>query len=371
MSKSSQGEQTKQLPGRLRVYLGYAAGVGKTFRMLLDAKSELGKGTDLVIGYLEPHKREDTIHQATGIETVPRRTISYRERLFEEMDCTAIIRRSPRICLIDELAHTNVPGSQRSKRWEDVLEILSRGISVWTTVNIQHFEGLNDEIYALTGVRVRETMPDWLLKSADEVILADLTPEALLNRLRRGSVYPAETVLNALENFFRESNLVALRELALRQAAHQIDVTQASTGRHAPTLPLPMERIIAVVTAHPATASLLRRAKRLADYLQGDCLALFVSPSGDLSCLDGNDRSAVERHLQFARNLGIETRIAGGRDLARSVVEFARRNRASQIYVTRESYRFVERILRRNLVHRIVSLAPDMRVTVAAGAAPR
>jgi two-component system sensor histidine kinase KdpD len=362
--------------GRLRIYLGYAAGVGKTYKMLIDAHLEIARGTDVVIGYFEPHQREETLRQAAGIEMVPRQKIQYRERLFEEMNPAAIIRRLPAISLVDELAHTNVPGSGREKRWEDVLEILAEDISVWTTMNVQHLEGLNDEVWSLTGIRVRETAPDWILERADEVVVVDLPPDALLNRLKRGVVYPPDVARRALENFFREGNLAALRELTLRHAAHQIETTSGKDAFPEPVEPAaaPVEprmqrsrsRMILLLTPDPATASLIRRAKRLADYLRRDCLAVYVSPSGNLSSLQEHTRRVIERHLQFARNLQIETRVIQGRDLARSLVEFARRNQASEIYVHRERYRLWDRLRGRNLVHRIVRQAPDLRVTVAA-----
>jgi two-component system sensor histidine kinase KdpD len=220
--------------GRLKIYLGYAAGVGKTFQMLQEAHELVLKGIDLVIGYFEPHGRQDTIAKAEGLQSVPRRTLDYRGALFEEMDTEAILRRHPQICLVDELAHTNVPGSAHAKRWEDVLVLLEAGIDVFATMNIQHLDSLNDQVWQMTGVRVRETVPDWIIRQADEVVMVDLTPRALLNRLRRGAVYAPEKARRALENFFKESTLVALRELALRETAHEVDVRQIAPPEPAP-----------------------------------------------------------------------------------------------------------------------------------------
>ncbi len=210
--------------GRLKVYLGYAAGVGKTYQMLADAQELAHTGADVVVGYFESHGRSDTILKAQGLEVIPRRQIEYRGAIFEEMDVDAILRREPRVCLVDELAHTNVPGSGREKRWEDVLALLEHGIDVFTTVNIQHVESLNDQVWNLTGIRVRETVPDWVIKEAAEVVMVDATPQALINRLLRGAVYAPEKARRALENFFRESTLVALREMALRETAHEVEV---------------------------------------------------------------------------------------------------------------------------------------------------
>jgi two-component system sensor histidine kinase KdpD len=189
--------------GRLKVFLGYAAGVGKTFRMLEEAHERRRQGADVVIGYFEPHGRADTIAEAAGLEAVPRRKIEYRGVMFEEMDADAVLARNAAVCLVDELAHTNVPGSRHAKRWEDVLELLQAGIEVWTTVNVQHIESLNDQVRQITGVSVRETLPDWVIQQADEVVMVDATPMALLNRLRRGVVYPTEKARRAMENFFQ------------------------------------------------------------------------------------------------------------------------------------------------------------------------
>jgi len=210
--------------GKLKIFLGYAAGVGKTYQMLEEAQAAKRAGIDVVIGYFEPHARKDTIAKTEGLEVVPRRKVEYRGGLFEEMDTAAIIRRRPELCVVDEFPHTNVPGSERLKRWQDVQALLEAGIDVLTTMNIQHLESLNDQIWNITGIRVRETIPDWVMQQADQVVMVDLTPRALLNRLSRGVVYSQDKAQKALENFFRESTLVVLRELALRQTAHEVDI---------------------------------------------------------------------------------------------------------------------------------------------------
>ncbi len=209
--------------GRLIIYLGYAAGSGKTYEMLEEGRRLKQRGVDVVIGYFEPHARQDTIRKSEGLETVPRRKIEYRGAAFEEMDTDAILRRAPRACLVDEFPHTNVPGAGRAKRWEDALALLDAGIDVLTTMNVQHIESLNDQVFEITGIRVRETVPDWLLEDSDEVVMVDVTPRALLNRLARGVVYAPEKARQAAENFFKESTLIALRELALRQTAHEVE----------------------------------------------------------------------------------------------------------------------------------------------------
>src|SRR5580698_7906002 len=212
--------------GKLKIFLGYAAGVGKTYQMLEEAQAAKSAGVDVVIGYFEPHGRKDTIAKTDGLEVIPRRKIDYRGGLFEEMDTDAILGRRPELCVVDEFPHTNVPGSDRLKRWQDVQTLLEAGIDVLTTMNIQHLESLNDQIWNITGIRVRETIPDWVMQQADQVVMVDLTPRALLNRLARGVVYSQDKAQKALENFFQESTLVALRELALRQTAHEVEIRQ-------------------------------------------------------------------------------------------------------------------------------------------------
>src|SRR6201997_3225286 len=197
--------------GKLKIYLGYAAGVGKTYQMLEEAQALKARGVDVIIGYFEPHGRKDTIAKTEGLEMIPRKIVSYRETAFEEMDTEAILARHPEVCLVDEFPHTNVPGSERAKRWEDVQVLAEAGISVLTTMNVQHLESLNDQICHITGVRVRETIPDWVVQQADEVVMTDVTPRALLHRLERGVVYAPDKARQALENFFTETNLTALR----------------------------------------------------------------------------------------------------------------------------------------------------------------
>ena len=232
--------------------------------MLEEAQELKRQGVDVVIGYFEPHGRKDTIAKTEGLEMVPRRKIDYRGGLFEEMDTDAILRRHPEICVVDEFPHTNVPGSERLKRWQDVQVLLDAGIDVLTTMNIQHLESLNDQIWQITGIRVRETIPDWVMQQADQVVMVDLTPRALLNRLARGVVYSQEKAQKALENFFQESTLVVLREMALRQTAHEVEIRQVDydapgfqpqPGYHdeAEASSANADRILILVTPEPAT----------------------------------------------------------------------------------------------------------------------
>jgi two-component system sensor histidine kinase KdpD len=373
---SDEGSATK---GKLKVLLGYAAGVGKTYQMLEEGQQFKAAGVDVVIGYFESHRRRQTIAKAEGLEVIPRRQLEYRGTVFEEMDTEAVLLRHPRVCLVDEFAHTNVPGSEHAKRWEDVLRLLDGGIDVVTTMNVQHLESLNDQVFQMTGVRVRETVPDWVVKQADQVVMIDLTPRALLNRMERGAVYAADKASRALENFFRESNLVALREMALRQTAHEVEIREVDldqfrrSARSGAAEDEPAERILIHITSHPETANLIRRAWRIAEFLQAGCLAVHVRSTS--SRIGAEESEAIEKHLRFARDLHIETRVIEGDREAESLVEFARLNKLTQIYIARPRYKRWQRLFSTNPVHQIVRLAPDLRLIIvaerrAASAAP-
>jgi two-component system sensor histidine kinase KdpD len=360
--------------GKLTIFMGYAAGVGKTYQMLEEGQRLKAEGVDVVIGYFEPHGRKDTIAKTEGLEFVPRKTIAYRGSSFEEMDTDAVLARAPQVGLVDEFAHTNVPGCAHAKRWEEVQALLDAGIDVLTTMNIQHLESLNDQVWHITGVRVRETVPDWVVQQASEVVMVDLTPRALLHRLQRGVVYSREKAERAIENFFRESTLVALRELALRETAHEVEHRSAdSNGSPGGQPKAPAEeiarkrhKILALVTSDPETFMVIRRAKRVGDFLGAECFAVSVQPSGGLAGLPARDREAVERHLNFARNLHIETRILAGDDVATAVVDFARRNQVTQIFLARPNRRLRIPFFSHDLVECIVAAAKDMQVVVVA-----
>lgn len=354
--------------GRLRIYLGYAAGVGKTYRMLEDAQQIERQGKDIVIGYFEPHGRKDTIARIAGLEMVPTLSSTHGGAVFQEMDTDRILKRSPAVCVVDELAHTNVPGSSRAKRWEDVQVLLDAGIDVMTNMNIQHLESLNDHVFRITGIRVRETVPDWFVKNATEVIMVDATTGALLNRLKRGVIYAPEQAQRALENFFKESTLAALRELALRQAAHELESREGegepdqhpseSSAQH-------RDRILILLTSDPSTAMLIRRGRRMADYLDADCFAVWVAPSGKKDTLR-RSRSAVEKHLNFARNLHIETRVLEGSNVAEQIMDFAHQNQVTQILAARPKIRAWDHLRSNDPVFQIVQMATDIRIIVVA-----
>ncbi|UWZ85776.1 histidine kinase [Occallatibacter riparius] len=364
-------EPARARRGRLHLYLGYAAGVGKTYRMLEDAQELSRQGKDIVVGYFEPHGRKDTIARTVGLEMIPTRSTTVAGAVFQEMDTDAILQRNPAICIVDELAHTNVPGSARAKRWEDEQVLLDAGIDVMSNMNIQHLESLNDHIFRITGIRVRETVPDWFIKSASEVIMVDATTNALMNRLRRGVIYAPEKAQRALENFFKESTLSALRELALRQAAHELESREAvespgarEHGHVSVTAHPRRDRILIFLTPGPSTAMLIRRGRRMADYLEADCFAVWVSSQRRRD--DTRAREEMEKHLNFARNLHIETRVLEGADAAGKIIDFTHRNQITHILAARPPIRPWDHLATADPVLQLVEKARDVRIIVVA-----
>jgi two-component system sensor histidine kinase KdpD len=319
--------------GHLKVFIGMAAGVGKTFRMLQEGQAEAEAGRDVVVGYLEPHGRMETVAQAEGVEMVPRRRVRYRDTEIEEMDLPGVLARAPELCLIDELAHTNAPGVEHEKRYEDVRDVLEAGIDVFSTVNVQHLESLNDQVTQLTGVRVRETIPDAVLSAADETVLVDITPEALISRLRAGKVYAPERVQAALSNFFKIENLAALRETALRQVAEGVELERR--GREAPvvrrredslvartTPQVISERLLALVTPTPRSQRVVRRAWRSAQRLGAELDLLVVRPPGATPSRE--EREQLEALRRLASVLGAHLLIEEADEVAETAIRVAR-----------------------------------------------
>ena len=363
--------------GHLRVFLGMAAGVGKTFRMLVEGHAEQEAGRDVVIGLLETHGRAQTAELAEGLPMVPRRRVVYRDSEFEEMDLPRILARAPEICLIDELAHTNAPGVEHPKRYEDVDDVLAAGIDVLSTMNVQHLESLNDTIAELTGVRVRETIPDDVLARADEVVMIDLTPEALLERLRAGKVYPPERIGPALNNFFRIENLSALREVALRQVAEEVGHKRLVTehvGSREETIAAEAqqavgERLLALVEPYPGAQRLVRRAWRSAQRLGAALDLLWVRPpSGKLS--DDEERSLAALR-QLASVLGARLIVEESDDVAAAVAEVAREQGSTYILMgASRPTRGLAR-LRTPLPQRLMERLPGVDVRIVADRASR
>ena len=324
-------------PGHLKVFIGMAAGVGKTYRMLQEGQAEAEAGRDVVVGYLEPHGRVETESLAAGLQVVPRRRAHYRDTPLEEMNLPAILARAPELCLIDELAHTNPPGMEHEKRYEDVREVLEAGIDVFSTVNVQHLESLNDQVTQLTGTRVRETIPDAVLSAADEVVLIDVTPEALIARLRAGKVYPSERVPAALNNFFKVENLSALRETALRQVAEGVEVKRlaptpamASSRREdrlvkAAAPQAISERLLALVTLSPRAQRVVRRAWRSAQRLGAELDLLTVrTPGRSGGQTSSEEREQLEALRRLASILGAQLLVEEGDDVAEVAIRVAR-----------------------------------------------
>jgi two-component system, OmpR family, sensor histidine kinase KdpD len=362
--------------GLHRVLIGMAAGVGKTFRMVQEGHAEQEAGRDVVIGLLETHGRADTARAAEGLPLVPRVRVSYRETTLEEMDLDAILRRAPELCLIDELAHTNAPGLKHNKRCEDVEDVLDAGIDVVSTVNVQHLESLNDRVTELSGIRVRETIPDSVLARADEVVLIDLAPGELLGRLRAGKIYPPERVDAALNNFFKVENLTALREVALRQVAEEVGAKRltatvaASRESLAEDAPQAIsEHLLALVEPYPGAQRLVRRAWRSASRLGANLELLWVrGPSERLS-------EDQERSLQALRELssvlGVNLLIEESDDVAAAVAEVADRRGITYILMGRARPARGLARLRAPLHDRIIQRLPGVDVRIVADRARR
>jgi two-component system sensor histidine kinase KdpD len=358
--------------GHLRVFLGMAAGVGKTFRMLVEAHAEQEAGRDVVIGLVEAHGRADTTKLTEGLPEIPRRRVVYRDTDLEEMDLPAIVERAPELCLIDELAHTNTPGLEHEKRYQDVDDVLGAGIDVLSTLNVQHLDSLNDTIAELTGIRVRETIPDDVLGRADEVVLIDLTPEALLERLRAGKVYPPERIGPALNNFFRIENLAALREVALRQVAEEVGHKRLTTeqvgarkeGLAADAPQAVGERLLALVEPYPGAQRLVRRAWRSAQRLGADLDLLWIRrPSIRLS---GEQEQSLAALRQLASVLGTRLIVEDSDDVGAAVAEVARRQGTTYILIgASRPARGLAR-LGTPLAQRLMELLPGVDVRIVA-----
>lgn len=321
-------EEKVQKRGRLKIFLGFAAGVGKTYEMLNEAHRRKDRGQDVVIGYVETHGRKGTEEQLGGLEIVPRTRIEYRNATFEEMDTDAVLQRHPQWALVDELAHSNIPGSEREKRWQDVELLLEAGINVATTMNVQHLESLNDTIYDITGIRVRETIPDQLLCDADEVKMVDITPRALIHRLERGDIYQPEKIQQALQNWFREGNLNALREIALREVAQEVDEDIAAyrKDRRVKETWATHDRIMICISPDKASLRLIRRGWRIAQRLHGEIVAAYVEnnpPTKQQTEILHNDFALADR-------LGIPVVTLHG-DVAGEIIRYAQEHQITQI----------------------------------------
>jgi two-component system sensor histidine kinase KdpD len=356
-----------QTRGHLKVFLGMAAGVGKTVRMLQEGRAELEAGRDVAIGLLETHGRADTLLAADGLERLARRRITYRGSTLEELDLPGVLARAPELCLIDELAHTNAPGVEHAKRFEDVDDVLEAGIDVYSTMNVQHLESLNDNIAELSGVRVRETVPDSVLQRADEIVIVDLTPEALLERLRAGKVYPLQRVDAALQGFFKIENLSALRETALRQVAQEVESRRRVEGADGPAAEAAIgERLLALVEPYPGAQRLVRRAWRSAQRLGADLDLLWVRKPGRADGLAEDTERSLHALRQLASVLGAELLVEEGDDVAETAARVSAERGTTYILLgASRPTRGLAR-LREPLAQRLVRLAPGVDVRIVA-----
>ena len=330
---SSTGADSVEAAGHFRIYLGAAAGVGKTYAMLNEGHRRKQRGTDVVIGFVECHRRPNTEALIADLEEVPRRVIQYRGTTFEEMDLEAVLRRHPKVALVDELAHTNVPGSgPNKKRWQDIMKLLDAGIDVITTVNIQHLESIADAVEQMTGAKVRERVPDWVLRKADQIELIDSSPEQLRRRMLHGNIYPPEKVPKALTNFFREDNLMALRELALRFLADETEeeLLEHLKERQIGVLWDTSERILVGVTSAPGTDAIVRRASRMASRIKAELHVLHIISGEGAS--KSNDRQ-IQILKQLCTDVGAHWNEVRADDPAQALFEFARTHQITQIIV--------------------------------------
>ena len=362
--------------GRHKVFLGMAAGVGKTYRMLQEGQAEAEAGRDVVIGYLEAHRRPETIAQAIGLEVVPRRRVPHGDGEVEEMDVGAVVARMPELALIDELAHSNPPGLEHEKRYEDVEVVLAAGIDVYSTVNVQHLESLNDNVAELTGTRVREIVPDAVLAKADEIVLIDLTAEALLIRLRAGKVYPEERVESALQNFFRIENLQSLRELALRQVAEEVEskrfveepsLHRAGGAGRVIVSDAPQaigERLLALVKPHPASQRLIRRSWRSAQRLGTELDLLWVKQSSGVPRGETAEQLAAMRRL--ASVLGAHLLVEEGDELIATIRRVAIERGTTYVLLGPPSERSFLRRFREPLPLRLLEALPGVDIRIVA-----
>ena len=363
-----QAEKQRESRARLKIYLGFAPGVGKTFAMLQNARELVAAGEDVVVGWVDTHGRYDTAALLLGLEILPRRRVAYRERELQEFDLDAALARKPGILILDELAHSNAPGGRHDKRWRDVEELLAAGIEVHTTLNIQHVESLNDVVAQITGVRVRETVPDAIVDRADEVVLADLEPEELLVRLREGKVYLGEQAERAARGFFRRGNLLALRELALRRAAERIDVdVQAYRHLHGIAASWPVaERMLVCVGASPASARLVRAARLIAAGLRAPWVAVWVERP-ETTPLSREDRAQLDENLRLAETLGASVvRLVGARP-SEAILSYAREHSISRIVIGKPTHSRWRALLRGSLLDAVVRGSGPIDVHVILG----
>jgi len=345
-----------------KLFLGYAPGVGKTYNMLSEGIRRVSRGEDIVIGLVETHGRKGVAELAARLEQVPRRQLNYKGASFEEMDVEGILARKPQVVLVDELAHTNIEGAKHRKRYDDVLEILNAGIDVLSTVNVQHVESLTPLVQQITGVPVRETIPDWVMQRVNEIVLVDLTPEALQTRMRRGDIYPTDRAERALGNFFRPANLLSLRELALEQVTRAVDRSLESyLEREGAEQPTVRESIAVCTSSNPAAQYLIARAARMAQRINADLFVIYVDIGVDES--PDNQRSLAQ-NLRFAESLGAKANRAKGKNVAEEVAKVVRERHITQVVFGRSAQSGWRRYLYLSAIHKFLRDAPNIDVHI-------
>src|SRR5690242_2914923 len=358
-------EQTapEKKTGTFKLFLGYAPGVGKTYSMLAEAIRRSKRGEDVVIGVVETHGRKGVAELLSQLEMIPRRTLEYRGTIFQEMDVDAIIARKPQVVLVDELAHTNIEGSKHKKRYEDVLEILNARIDVLSTMNIQHLESVTPMVHSITGIQIRETVPDWVLDRANEVVLADLTPEALQTRMRRGDIYPVDRAEKALKNFFRAGNLLALRELALRHVTHSVDRSLESylQRKRIDQNWGVSERVAVCISSNPASQQLIARGARMAQGLDAEFYVIHVE-RGEGRTEERNRSLAA--NIRFAETLGAKVIQVEGGIVATTVADWVREHKITQVIFGRSAVRGWRKYLYLGAINRFLANATNVDVHI-------
>jgi len=353
----------EQKRGRFKIFLGYAPGVGKTFSMLSEAVRRRSRGEDIVIGIVETHGRPRTAELAAQLEQVPRKQMEYKGTLFDEMDVDAILTRKPQVVLIDELAHTNIEGSEHTKRFQDVLQVLEAEIDVLSTLNIQHVESITPRVQSLTGITVRETVPDWVLDRADEIVLSDLTPEALVHRMGRGDIYPADRAERALQNFFRRGNLIALREMALQRVTKAVDrtlddyVARKQLSGHWQIA----ERVAVCISANPESRDLIARGARMAEAMNGEFYVLHVENESEVA---EERRRSLDANIHFAENVGARVVRLKGRSVPSTTADYVSKNRITQVIFGRSAVKGWKQYLYYHALGQFMSDAPHVDVHI-------
>jgi two-component system, OmpR family, sensor histidine kinase KdpD len=349
--------------GILKLFLGYAPGVGKTYSMLSEAIRRASRGEEVLVGVVETHGRKATAELAAKLEAVPRRKLEYKGTVFEEMDVDAILARKPSVVVVDELAHTNIEGSKHLKRYEDVMELLDHNIDVLSTMNVQHVESLGPTILQITGVQVRETVPDWVMQRVDEIVLADVTPQALQKRMTRGDIYPVERAGRALAHFFRPGNLIALRELALRQVTQVVD-RSLDAFLEKEDIPEPSsvrERILVCISSNPAAQYLIARGSRMAQGMKGELYVCYIDTGRQFG---PEDQKTLNENIRFAENLGARVAKIKGKTVAEAAAEFVRENHITQVIFGRSARSGWQRFLYLRAIQHFLQSAPSVDVHI-------